>query len=71
MLHDASPRDKAGELLQDSKTVYLDSQRKIIASTDRNDKIGSIFDIDEELLNLANGEKQSTVITKDNELRAA
>jgi len=70
MLHDASPRDKAGELLQDSKTVYLDSQRKIIASTDRNDKIGSIFDIDEELLNLANGEKQSTVITKDNELIA-
>ena len=70
MLLDASPRNKDGELLTDSKTVYFDSQRKIISSTDKNDIIGSIFDIDEELLNIAKGEKRSTVITKDRELLA-
>lgn len=70
MLYDASPKGNSGELQNGCKTVYIDSECKLIASTDKEDVIESIIDIPKSLLNIPEGDKRSTVITKDGELMA-
>jgi len=70
MLHDASPKNNSGELQHGCKTVYIDSDRRLIASTDKEDVVGNIIDIPENLLNIPEGDKRSTVITKNGELIA-
>jgi len=70
MLADASPTDGAGNRLPGCRTLFLDSERNLIASTDGGDAAGSATTLPAALFEIAPGESTARIIALDGRLIA-
>ena len=65
MLTDALPRDEDGSLQAGSLAFFLDREKRIIATTSPDWRVGDVLPLEDGLLALAGGEQASSVIDLD------
>ena len=65
MLADALPRDENGSIQAGSQALFVDREKRIIATTTPDWHVGDVLPVEEGLLALAGGEQASSVIDLD------
>ncbi|WP_460032701.1 cache domain-containing protein [Megalodesulfovibrio paquesii] len=63
MLEDCLPRDSLGHPLPGSTAMFLDRSRRILSASDDGWRVGTMLPLDEQYMQLENGERRSECIT--------